>query len=152
MTWVARRASELLVQHGLAPGWALRFDHARTRFGQCDHRRQTISISRVLAARANDDGVEQVLLHEIAHALAGARAGHGPVWLARARAIGYRGGRTHQVDASADLAKWHGVCPHGHEVLRFRRPRKLVSCAHCDPRFNQAYLIEWSERTLTARP
>lgn len=146
-----RRAGELFADHGLGAEWSLTFDRARTRFGQCDHRTRTISMSLVLIQRASADDVEQVLLHEIAHAIVGARAGHGARWLSTARSIGYRGGRTHRVDASDELAPWRGVCPQGHEVLRFRRPTKAVSCANCDARFNRAYLIAWTRRELTAR-
>ena len=151
MAWVEHRARELFALHALQGEWSLAFDHARTRFGQCDHRSRTISLSRVLIARASAEQIEQVLLHEIAHAIVGARAGHGARWLATARSIGYTGGRTHQIDASDELAPWRGVCPSGHEVLRFRRPAKPVSCAVCHPRFHRDYVIAWTRRELTAR-
>ena len=42
-----------------------------------------------------------------------------------------------------------GVCPQGHEVLRFRRPKNMgkLSCAQCAPRFDRRYLISWRERS-----
>ncbi len=146
-TWVEQEAVRLFGAHQIAGTWSFRFDRATTRLGQCDHRTQSISVSRYLTEKATADEVTQVLLHEIAHALAGPRAAHGPKWRAIAREIGYEGGRTHTVEPAHDRAKWVGECPSGHEIVRFRRPGKPVSCAKCDRRFNTSYLISWRART-----
>lgn len=129
--------------------WVFGFDFAKTRFGQCDHRSRRITVSRYLAKAAEDDEVHQVLLHEIAHAIAGPRAGHGPRWLSIARELGYEGGRTHSSPAALEHARWRGVCPAGHEVVRFRRPNRATSCAHCAPRFSPDHLIAWSDLKAT---
>lgn len=126
--------------------WRFEFDHAKTRFGLCDHSRKQISVSRYLAAQSDDDEVHQVLLHEVAHAIVGPRAGHGPEWKRVASELGYVGGRTHTADAATEHAKWLGVCPAGHEVIRFRRPSKSTSCAKCSPRFSREHLITWFDR------
>ena len=73
-SWVKQRAEILLLQHNLSD-WSFDFDHAKTRFGQCDHKRQHITLSRYLSAASSEDEVEQVILHEIAHALAGSKEG-----------------------------------------------------------------------------
>ncbi len=145
--WVEHEAGRLFAAHQIAHTWSFRFDRATTRLGQCDHRTQSISVSRYLTEKATSDEVTQVLLHEIAHALAGPRAAHGPKWRAIARGIGYEGGRTHTVEPAHDRAKWVGECPSGHEIVRFRRPGKPVSCAKCDRRFNTSYLISWRAKT-----
>jgi hypothetical protein len=90
------------------------------------------------------------LLHEVAHALAGARAGHGTAWLRIAREIGYEGGRTHSHRVPEDQARWLGRCPSGHELIRFRRPTRPTSCATCHPRFHRDHLITWYDRRATA--
>ena len=146
-TWVGQEAVRLFGAHKSAGTWSFRFDRATTRLGQCDHRTQSISVSRYLTEKATADEVTQVLLHEIAHALAGPRAAHGPKWRAIAREIGYEGGRTHTVEPAHDRAKWVGECPSGHEIVRFRRPGKPVSCAKCDRSFNTSYLISWRAKT-----
>jgi predicted SprT family Zn-dependent metalloprotease len=148
-TWVEQRAAALLRQHKL-PDWSFEFDHAKTRFGQCDHRRRRITLSRYLSATGSNDEVEQVILHEIAHALAGSREGHGQTWLRIARSLGYRGGRTHSAEVPIDQAKWRGRCPVGHEVIRFRKPARKMSCAKCSTRFSDDYLIVWHERTYSS--
>jgi SprT protein len=136
-------AARLLAHHDLQPTWSFRFDRATTRFGQCNHRTHSISVSRYLAEKASPHDVTQVLLHEIAHALAGPRSGHGPRWREVAERIGYTGGRTHTVEPALDQPHWVGRCPGGHEIIRFRRPRKPVSCAQCDRTFNADHLIRW---------
>ena len=146
-TWVEQEAGRLFGSHQIAGTWSFRFDRATTRLGQCDHRTQSISVSRYLTEKATADEVTQALLHEIAHALAGPRAAHGPKWRAIAQEIGYEGGRTHTVEPAHDRAKWVGECPSGHEIVRFRRPGKPVSCAKCDRSFNTSYLISWRAKT-----
>lgn len=141
--WVEGEAGRLFALHRLNHAWSFRFDRATTRLGQCDHRHKRISVSRYLTQKATQDEVTQVLLHEIAHALAGPRAAHGPKWRAISRDIGYLGGRTHTMEPAHERAKWLGECPRGHEIVRFRRPGKPVSCAKCDRRFNSSYLISW---------
>ena len=145
-SWVEEEAVRLFALHDLSSTWSFRFDRATTRLGQCDHRSRSISVSRHLSLKATPDEVTQVLLHEIAHAVAGPRAAHGPRWRSIARSIGYHGGRTHTIEPALERARWRGVCPHGHEVIRFRKPGKPVSCSRCDRRFNQDYLMTWSAR------
>lgn len=144
--WIEYEAARLLAQHNLSETWSFRFDRATTRLGQCDHRTRNISVSKYLTEKASDYEVSQVLLHEIAHALAGPRAAHGRRWQAVAVTIGYEGGRTHTVEPAHDRANWIGRCPQGHEIVRFRKPGKPVSCAKCDRRFNSSYLISWSAK------
>ncbi len=146
-SWVEQEAQRLFVSHQLEGQWSFRFDRATTRLGQCDHRSRSISVSRYLTDKATPAEVTQVLLHEIAHALAGPRAAHGPRWRSIARQIGYVGGRTHTLEPAHDRAKWVGECPRGHEIVRFRRPGKPVSCAKCDRRFNTDYLISWRAKS-----
>ena len=64
--------ADALIRLHLDPGeWSFDFDHARTRAGLCDFGKKRISVSKHLAAKYEDDEIHQVLLHEVAHALAG---------------------------------------------------------------------------------
>ncbi|MBO9627483.1 MAG: SprT-like domain-containing protein [Microbacterium sp.] len=138
-------AEALLALH-LDAGWTFAFDTAKTRAGLCDHARKRISVSRYLAAKFDDDAIHQVLLHEVAHAIAGPRAGHGARWLRIAREIGYEGGRTHDGPVAIERARWVGHCPQGHEHIRFRRPSRPVSCGRCSRRYDPANAIVWESR------
>lgn len=128
--------------------WSFDFDHARTRAGLCDFSKKRISVSRHLAAIYEDDEIHQVLLHEVAHALAGNRAGHGAAWKKVAYDLGYDGKRTHDGSAAHELAPWVGSCPGGHAHYRFRKPTRPLSCGVCAKGFNRAYLITWEKREV----
>lgn len=140
--------AEALIRAHLDPTeWSFDFDHARRRAGQCHFGRRRITVSRHLAARFSDDDIHQVLLHEVAHALAGPDAGHGPTWQRLARDLGYVGGRTHDGEVARELATWVGKCPAGHEHVRFRRPTRVTSCALCARGFSATHVITWTPRT-----
>ncbi|MDJ1371304.1 SprT-like domain-containing protein [Gulosibacter molinativorax] len=146
LTDVRGWAAELIATH-LDDSWSFAFDNAKTRAGKCNFERREISVSRYLAQKHSDEQVKQTLLHEIAHGMVGARAGHGPVWQACAAQIGYVGGRTHTAEVADEFAKWVGTCPNGHEIYRFRRPgNRAVSCAKCSKRFDRRFLVTWRER------
>jgi predicted SprT family Zn-dependent metalloprotease len=141
-----RRWADALIALHLDPAWTFGFDHARTRAGLCDYRAKRISVSRHLAARYDDDEIHQVLLHEVAHALAGPRAGHGPAWKKMAADLGYEGKRLHGGAIADDLATWIGTCPNGHTHYRYRKPTRVQSCAKCSRRFDTRFQIAWLHR------
>jgi predicted SprT family Zn-dependent metalloprotease len=145
-----RHWAEALLALHLDATWSFAFDRATRRAGQCDYTRKRITVSRHLAERFDDDAIHQVLLHEVAHALAGPGVGHGPQWRRIARELGYVGGRTHNGPIADDRARWRGRCPSGHEFVRFRRPSRTVSCGRCSRRFSIAAVITWSEATASA--
>ncbi len=141
--------ADALIRLHLDPSvWSFGFDHARTRAGLCNFTDHRISVSRHLAAKYEDDEIHQILLHEVAHAIAGPRAGHGAKWKAVAADLGYDGKRTHDGSAANELAPWIGLCPAGHEHFRFRRPAKPLSCGVCGRGFSKAHLISWEKREV----
>ncbi|GAA1644624.1 SprT-like domain-containing protein [Microbacterium flavum] len=144
-----RRMAEALLHTHLDASWTFAFDNAKRRAGACDYTRGRITVSRYLAARYDDETNRQTLLHEVAHALAGARAGHGPVWKRTARGLGYTGGTTHYGETATELAPWVGVCPVGHVAYRHRRATRATSCAVCSPTFDARFLFTWTRREIT---
>lgn len=143
--------AEALIRMHLDPihgegAWTFGFDHAKRRAGLCDYTARRITVSRHLAAKFDDDEIHQILLHEVAHAIAGSAAAHGREWKRIARGIGYVGGRTHDGEIAHELAPWLGVCPAGHEHARFRRPTRETSCARCSRSFSREHLIAWRRR------
>ena len=144
-----RRWADALIALHLDPAvWSFAFDAAKTRAGLCNYTEKRISVSRHLAARYDDDEIHQVLLHEVAHAIAGARAGHGPRGRATAADLGYVGGRLHDGAIASELAPWVGVCPAGHEHHRYRRPTKALACGRCARRYDPAHLITRTKREV----
>jgi len=148
-----RAWAEALIRMHLDPlfgagSWTFGFDRAKRRAGLCNYTDRRVTVSRHLAERFGDDEIHQILLHEVAHAMAGADAGHGPRWRRIAAEIGYVGGRTHDGEIAHELAPWVGNCPAGHEHVRFRRPSRETSCGRCSNRFSRAHLIAWRRRAL----
>lgn len=99
---------DLMTLHGLvADGWVFKFSRATNAVGQCFYSRKLISLSKDMALISPAEDIRQVMLHEIAHALtpvtkskaqpkSGKRPSnsyHGADWLAKAKSIGYTGGR-----------------------------------------------------------
>ncbi len=110
LTATAQLADRLLEQHGLKE-WRFTYDNANKRAGSCDHTRQIISMAEQFCLTVDADQIADTLLHEIAHALVGARHGHDAIWQAKAREIGCSAERTHCINFSA--------------------PRYIVSCKSC---------------------
>lgn len=146
-----RRWADALIALHLDPGWTFAFDSAKTRAGLCNYTSKTISVSRYLASRYDDDEIHQVLLHEVAHAIAGTRAGHGQKWKAIAADLGYEGKRLHDGEIANELAPWVGSCPAGHVHYRYRRPTRALACGRCSRRFDAANAIDWTQRTVPRR-
>lgn len=143
--------AEALIRMHLDPvfgagAWTFGFDNAKRRAGLCNFTNKRITVSRYLAAKYDDDEIHQILLHEVAHAMAGNEAAHGKKWQNVAREIGYVGERTHNGEIAHELAPWIGSCPAGHEHTRFRKPTRAMSCAKCARRFSEEHLITWRRR------
>ncbi|GAA1571122.1 hypothetical protein ACIFOC_01204 [Leucobacter aridicollis] len=146
-----RHWANALIRHHLDPlhgagTWTFAFDNAKRRAGLCNYTDRRISVSKYLAEKFDDDEVHQILLHEVAHAIAGPAAAHGPQWARIARDLGYVGGRTHHGEIAHERAPWVGHCPGGHEHYRFRKPVREASCAKCARGFSRAHLIVWQRR------
>jgi len=115
-------AINTMSEHGLFDDdyrdWKFEFKRGRRFLGDCRFGTSTgtIRISKDLAGLDDNEGVEQVILHEVAHALAGPDANHGPVWQAIAKDIGYEHGRAISVNipepapsaARNKVAIWNG--------------------------------------------
>jgi predicted SprT family Zn-dependent metalloprotease len=145
-TW----AEALIALHLDRRVWSFGFDNAKTRAGLCSFDKHRITVSRYLAGRYEDDEIHQVLLHEIAHALAGPRAGHGAKWRSIAKSLGYDGKRTHDGEIAHEFAPWVGTCPAGHVHYRYKRPTRELACGRCARNFDPANAISWHQRNVSA--
>ena len=87
-------AAEALAQRELRrfpqlADWSFGWNRRRRAHGLCRYDRRRIELSALLTAREPDPTlILNTLRHEIAHALAGPRAGHGPRWRAWAERVG----------------------------------------------------------------
>jgi predicted SprT family Zn-dependent metalloprotease len=126
--------------------WAFGFDSAKRRLGVCKYDQHVISLSRHFVDLHSLDEINQVMRHEIAHALAGSKAGHGSKWKKIATQLGYRHERISGDEIGNATAKLIGTCPNGHTVYRHRKPKSTLSCSRCSPRFDPRFVITWSAR------
>lgn len=145
-----RQAKALMHIHGLdAKGWTVDYDRAVRSFGKCNYRTKTITLSRKLTETAPVSQVLDTILHEIAHAMAGFDAGHGPLWKSVHRSIGGNGQSTGTVtreQSEAITYKWVGKCLQGHEYRRHRLTKAVrygSACPRCPRYLPRA--ITWTE-------
>lgn len=96
-------------EHGLGH-WCFQFDRASRRFGVCKYGTRTIGLSEALVRANTVERCTETILHEIAHALAGSAAGHGPAWVRQARALGIKGERCFSAENTTLVGKYFGYC------------------------------------------
>src|SRR5689334_13851065 len=89
----AALARELLAANGLND-WSFRFNRSKVNMGLCKYGPRTIELSVFFVERNSDEAIRDTLLHEVAHALAGRAAGHGPLWKAMCVRVGAKPERT----------------------------------------------------------
>lgn len=102
--------------------WKVKYDRSKARYGSCDERKKTISLSKIHAKFATDSEFKNTVLHEIAHAIAGHAAGHGKEWKRVAQELGCDAKRCHPANeehqAYLDRHMKRVQCPCGHVDIR----------------------------------
>lgn len=126
---VEQLACRLIAEH--IPHWSFRFNRQRRTLGLCRFREQRIELSRHHAEAGTLDQAEATLLHEIAHALAGPRTGHGPKWQRVMQSLGQTPEVTARTSYDLNDYRWALVRRDGKQLHwiagRYRKPRQ---CAH----------------------
>jgi predicted SprT family Zn-dependent metalloprotease len=131
-----------LMQMFALDGWSFNFDNAKTRCGQCSHKRKRITLSRYYAELNSLAEVHETILHEIAHALTPG-AGHGPKWRAMAQEIGAKPQRCADANVNMPAGKWRACCTCGYAdiLTRHRKPSRSLYCRRCETR------VVWVDNT-----
>jgi predicted SprT family Zn-dependent metalloprotease len=128
--------SREMAKHGLQ-GWSFGLANTKRRLGVCKVQSKRIEIAEFYALNNPPESVLDTLLHEIAHALAGPRAGHGPKWKSIASQLG---ATPRACDNSAETAvkpgDWQATCSACKRVIhRYKRPMSLTGYrCHCATR------------------
>ena len=133
--WDARElARKLLAEHNLT-SWSFAFNHRKRALGLCRYSKKQIELSLHYIQRNDQAAIRDTILHEIAHAIAGPAAGHGPKWVSACIKIG---AKPERLDTTANMPKGNYTaqcpsCQHLHH--RYRKPladRKYF-CRKCGP-------------------
>jgi predicted SprT family Zn-dependent metalloprotease len=144
-------ANELMTKHGISQlGWTFEYDNALKRFGVCKFRPQVIGLSRHLTALNDLERVKDVILHEIAHAIAGNKVGHGTSWKLACIRIGAKPQRCYSSkDTKTPTLKYQAVCGGCNKVyqkarIRIKAVRVACKCQSNKP-WNEKVLLEFKQ-------
>jgi predicted SprT family Zn-dependent metalloprotease len=143
-------AIELMRLHRVPTAWTFAFDRSKVRFGRCHYGLKQISLSRYLVELNDEAEVRDTILHEIAHALAPKRAGHGPAWQAVARSIGCNAQRCYGEEVTRPRPRFQGTCPKCRQTI-FRHRRSVLACGRCSRSFDPRFLFVWVESPSPSR-
>lgn len=114
-----RRVASVMVSFGVR-GYSVRVGRPKTlTWAHCDYMKRELVFNGQLLD-CDWVFVNQIILHEVAHALAGVRAGHGRKWRDTARAMGYRlGAKVPYSNPQRVEHKWAVTCETGlHSAMR----------------------------------
>jgi predicted SprT family Zn-dependent metalloprotease len=135
-------ACELLARHSL-PDWGFNLNRSKINLGLCYYGPKVIELSRYFVESNSLEAVRDTLLHEIAHALAGRAAGHGPLWKAACLRIGAKPERL-DYEVVMPVGMGRATCP-GCGTLhdKHRKPKHMRGwfCQHCGPQLGR---LTWS--------
>jgi len=99
-------ARSLVLKHLESP-WSFKWNNRKSALGVCFYgAKMEIQLSKILVPHLSIDEVEDTILHEIAHAIAGYEAAHGPVWKAACIKIGADPSRVYSGDSLKGVIKY----------------------------------------------
>lgn len=145
-------AVSLMKKHGIwEQGWRFRWDNAKRRYGVCRYRSKTIGLSKNLVSLNTVEKTKDTILHEIAHAIAGHKAGHGWEWKQVCIRIGAKPERCYSSsDTNTPKLKYYAVC--GGCGMEHQRSKKIsdgrkISCkCQGGKSWNDRILLEYKQR------
>jgi predicted SprT family Zn-dependent metalloprotease len=141
---VERYAKEQMARYGLIKfGWTFEWNRRTTEFGRCNHRYKVIQLSRPLVRLNTLDSAKGTVLHEIAHALAGWQAKHGPDWISMCRLVGVEPQVKKQ--GIGPKSRWTGTCPTCHKNAYRAKPVRAWcrACARKLKATDERTQIQW---------
>jgi predicted SprT family Zn-dependent metalloprotease len=131
----SRMAREEMNRCGIGE-WTFGWNRRKRSLGLCRYRERRIELSAHFVYSNDAAQVRETILHEIAHALAGEKAGHGPLWKEMCRRVGAKPERCDHGVAVMPRGRWVARCGTcGKEYWRHRRPARRAKywCRGCGP-------------------
>ncbi len=130
---VERMARGLMVVHGVGD-WGFGWNRRKRALGLCRYGERRIELSVYFVRDNGEESVRDTILHEIAHALAGQRAGHGAKWKMMCARLGCKAERCDKGEAVMPRGRWGAKCGAcGKEYWRHKRPARGARywCKEC---------------------
>ena len=152
LSYTENLAVSLMKKHGIwEQGWRFQWDNAKRRYGVCRYRTKTIGLSKNLVSLNTVERTKDTILHEIAHAIAGYKAGHGWEWKQVCIRIGAKPERCYTTeDTTVPLMKYYAVCGgcgKEHQRVKKMRVGAKVSCkCQSGKSWNDRVLLEYKQR------
>jgi predicted SprT family Zn-dependent metalloprotease len=124
------------------PKWVFEFNNRKQTLGICQYPFPLrgipgkIQLSRYYVEKNNQEEIMETVRHEIAHALAGCDAGHGPRWKQECLRVGAKPVRCGDGTAVMPPGKWQANCRGCQKTYhKHRRPKELAHyhCPKCGP-------------------
>ena len=140
-------ANQKMREHGLiSKGWSFGWNKRKRSFGLCNYSTKQITLSRfMLECGESMESMKGTIMHEIAHAIAGHKAGHGPQWAKVMIELGQEPRRCREARGAVIKHKWYRKCPScDYKKGYHRRPKdKDSSCPYCSGgRYNEEFKIQ----------
>lgn len=132
-------AVEKMREHGLfGKGWLFRFNNRKRSAGRALERtngEKWIELSRPFVELNSEEQIVETILHEIAHALRGAKFGHDHEWRRIARSIGCTGERCYdasEMNVVKGIGRWLcEACGMKQEIHRRPKAGMRLACRKC---------------------
>jgi SprT protein len=123
-----------MIDYGVA-GYTIRVARTRGAWAHCDFTNKELVFNPSLLW-TDWVFVNQIILHEVAHAIAGRWSGHGRKWEQTARAMGYRlGAIVPYRERVPGVHRWVSTCATGqHSAMRYKEhsdPEVQLLCRPC---------------------
>ncbi len=138
-------AAAKIAEHLPPEGWTFSWLKTKRTMGICNFRTKMISASRVYVGVASVQQLENTVLHEIAHAIAGFAAAHGPAWERACVEIGAEPKRLFDASTISPPYTWARSCKVCGPVAKyFTKPRskRSHSCVKCSGgAFNPEFVL-----------
>jgi len=130
----AKDLAHQLMAGYLSPDWGFAWNRRKRSLGLCRYHERRIELSIHFVRANGPHHVRETILHEIAHALAGEKAGHGPLWKNMCLRVGCKPERCDKGEAIMPRGRWTALCGAcGKEYWRYRRPARRARywCRKC---------------------
>ena len=113
----------------ISKDWTFQWGRGRHQLGCCRYRSKQILVSKYYVEVACDEDIKDTINHEIAHIIAGHRAGHGPEWK---QACSVTGAKPVRCGKTVDIpSKYVGTCPTCKCVYKANRVLKEMNRRIC---------------------